>query len=491
MKKLALFLICTAFVCDGSAQNFQAIQDNGYRIYDFGYQRGIDVDSTAAMDGDSLFYLTPSVQLVDQEWYCYDPYGPSWLGEYVRISPDGRHLFFNLQGDTIRLEAQASVGTSWLAFNHLQLTVMAEVVSIQEETIIGGITDSVKTISFQAVDSDSNPIEHAVNNFEFQLSENYGFLKTLNFVAFPFSNEEYYQWGLQNASLLGIEGVDGSVQNLTYKEVYDFQPGDELHIKRANGSFGTGQERWTVRRYLTRAENNDSITYSVQVDRDFYDLAPFGVYTHTGFSSSIQQQVVKANATFDQLPFLPSVAAEGAIFTSNYYAQSGAEPIREKIFSDLVGLYGIDENGCWTAFVDGACSMAFNPNFYYYEKRGGPYYDCSNTSTVSQEELVYYNIDGQEWGTPLQLILNTEGAVENEFRVYPTPAIDKVHIETSEAIPNARIEISDIQGRIVLAERLTGSRSEIEVGSLPAGVFVYRIYADEAVMTTGKILVQR
>jgi hypothetical protein len=308
----------------------------------------------------------------------------------------------------------------------------------------------------------------------------------VNFVAFPSGGEAYYEVGLSVLNLVGIEGVTGGVQNLLYREVFDFQAGDELHIRDYNTSFGEGQESRTIIQYLTRTDFPDSIVYSVQVARDYYDTELGGNLVHTGFLSEVQSQVIKASPSFDQLSMSPAIGQFG---DANYYVQSNASQ-REKSISGWYELY-LDGNNCWYAEIDGGCSSFDPAPSVYIEKRGGPYYHCGSNFISSGRELVYFNVDGQEGGTPFQLILNAEAAVENEFRVYPNPAIDKVSIEIGEAIPNARIEISDIQGRIVLAERLTGSRSEIEVGTLPAGVFIYRIYADEAVMTTGKILVQR
>lgn len=106
-----------------SGQNFQAIQDNGHRLFDTGYGlRGIDVDSTEVIGEDLIFYLTRTVQEVANEWGCYDPQAPSWMGDHVRISPDGTHLFFNLDGDTIRFEMQAASGDTWRCMRPMDCT---------------------------------------------------------------------------------------------------------------------------------------------------------------------------------------------------------------------------------------------------------------------------------------------------------------------------------------------------------------------------------
>jgi hypothetical protein len=309
-------------------------------------------------------------------------------------------------------------------------------------------------------------------------------------VAFPSGYEEYFSFSLSAVNLIGFEGVPGSVQNLLYREVFDFQPGDELHIRDYNSSFGEGQETRTIYRYLVRTDYPDSIVYSVQVDRDYYEIQLGGNLAQTGFLSEVQEQVIVSSPAFNQLPLSPVPLDYQDLLSSNYYTQSSGSP-RQKSISGWHELFFDEWSGCWFEIIDGGCSNFFSGDFEYIENRGGPYYVCGTMFSPYGRELVYYNVDGQEGGTPFQLILNAETAAEKDFRVYPNPAIDVVYIETGQELTNTRIEISDVQGRVVFTETLAGSRSEIEVGSLPAGVFIYRLYADEAVLKTGKILVQR
>jgi len=62
MKRFLFFLNFVIVTGAASGQNYQAVQNNGYRLYDMGSGlRAIGVDSSALANGDSVFYLSKTI----------------------------------------------------------------------------------------------------------------------------------------------------------------------------------------------------------------------------------------------------------------------------------------------------------------------------------------------------------------------------------------------------------------------------------------------
>jgi hypothetical protein len=157
--------------------------------------------------------------------------------EKVYIGDDGDNLFFNEQGDTIRIKTLARKGESWVVYKDENRVILGEVI---EHKMTGVVMqgDSVKTISFRVIDHDSNLIDHPLNNKTIEISRSFGFSKILPFLKFPDFEQDYHYWEFFESTLLGISDPPNGVVNLTRKDVFDFQVDDELHIVyEVNDSF--------------------------------------------------------------------------------------------------------------------------------------------------------------------------------------------------------------------------------------------------------------
>lgn len=76
----------------------------------------------------------------------------------------------------------------------------------------------------------------------------------------------------------------------------------------------------------------------------------------------------------------------------------------------------------------------------------------------------------------------TSSAVETrELHVWPNPASDVLMIEgTSSA---AQADVLDITGRVVVSERMNGTRSAIDIASLSSGMYTLRVHAGDRMIT--------
>lgn len=76
---------------------------------------------------------------------------------------------------------------------------------------------------------------------------------------------------------------------------------------------------------------------------------------------------------------------------------------------------------------------------------------------------------------PFQVIHTGVTTIETRSsRLVPNPASDQVRIERTDTRP-ATLTITDVQGRIVREETISGSRHNVELAGLKAGVYLLRI----------------
>ena len=80
---------------------------------------------------------------------------------------------------------------------------------------------------------------------------------------------------------------------------------------------------------------------------------------------------------------------------------------------------------------------------------------------------------------------------ESRVRIYPNPAIDRVHISIGEEGGNGFVvELFDLSGRRCLSQAMTGSETEVSLSALPTGLYLCRILKNGATITTEKIIKQ-
>ncbi|MBK6963342.1 MAG: hypothetical protein IPH20_05200 [Bacteroidales bacterium] len=220
---LANFITVTLY-----AQNYRVLQPGRTTQYigSLGDLHAMQVDSVTISGTDTNYFLLKNLRQMD--WSCYHLQGPSWMGDRVTIRPDGETSFYNIYDQSVTIKTRAALNEEWISYTETGLSFRASVSSVGVEDILG-IIDSVKTISFQALNSEGQNIDHVVNNMNLILSKNYGLVKTLNFFNFPDFRFGFEMNRIDEFTLTGYNNPETGFQNLTWKQVHDHNIGDELH----------------------------------------------------------------------------------------------------------------------------------------------------------------------------------------------------------------------------------------------------------------------
>jgi hypothetical protein len=307
MRKLLplLFLLGSA---SAFGQEFRCVVPGEDRFYLDGSMLGLRIiDSETVAEGilhhfhqdlrpvevgdPSGCFQGPDCSDFETESVFYTTQGASWLGTSMLEQPDGFNLFFNKNGDTIRVNTLANMGESWAAFlwgdtAHLEASVSA----IGTENVMGS-AQMVKTITLQAVDSDGNPIAHPLNGVEWKLSQFDGLVQTHALYWFPdFPDpslqeayncvESYYPDHEHYSDALIAQTIQ---RPLTEGRMYDFEIGDEVQMREVMVGWPEGV--WYSLYTVTAKEfSNNALTVTFSVDT--YNAATQAVSNTTEVISS-------------------------------------------------------------------------------------------------------------------------------------------------------------------------------------------------------------
>lgn len=478
--RITIVFLLPLFTLILNAQDYQTVTSNRISYFEgeAGYISCIKIDSVT-FDADSILYPMKSIRQVDYE--CYTPYGDAWIGGKIIVKDNGTNLFFNKYRDTIRIETQAKLHDEWTAF-HLQdsLTIKATI-SKHDTMEFLGLVDSVKTIDFTAYDKYLNPVEiNSRSNWQMKISKNHGLIQTFDKYYFALPYKGYSLINEQNRlyTLVGLSAPEVGFQNITWFDVNNFQPNDEIHIiEKDVDSEGPEISRIINKiryKYLSRSETDSSINYSIErtksISKQFNDSS-FYSYSHDTIISTVYKDTI-----FDMLPGQPII--------DDYTLYQNIMTREMKSNTDNVSAFG-GEDSCWYEIIYDGCWTE-----HFYSGLGGPYYYCDYLFTMgySERKLVYYKKGNVEWGTPLVITAVDEKHAENNAKLYPNPASDFVTIEKNTSTKDLFFELTDLNGRKILSRILDSNIKQIELKNLEPGIYLYTIRNSNTVYKTDKLI---
>jgi len=484
MKKLPLLIvILLGTALHTQAQNYQTF--NSGRIVSYEDQwnviKFVRVDSVN-FQTDSVLIPFGGFQEISFECYIID--GPSWLGKEIIIESDGWNHFINTEGDTVHINTAAPACETWTAFQRPgQLIITASVSSHALQTFLE-IQDSVKTIGFQAYNHLMEPISHPINSMTVALSKNYGLIRTLNFALFPdlISTIGYEEEGLREFEMIGMSDPKAGVQNLTWMEVHDFQPGDEVHTyyyAYLVPAYSTEIKK-TIKKYLTREDIADSVSYSIErVMSRWYQNSQGNTFE---FTHDTITETFRPDENFDKLPgeIVTTEPSYGAYF---YKMDTQWLPAKIEPSIEYWLFHGGDD--CWNYLIIDGCTS----DYTWYKGLGGPYHYCNLWGEI-ERSLVYYKKGDETWGDPMIIVGMDENKHEKGTHIYPNPATDRLWINCLDSDLPLNIEFYDLHGRLIKTVIVNETGMQIGLQDFSKGFYSYRIFNKAGLIDFGKVVIQ-
>jgi hypothetical protein len=283
----------------------------------------------------------------------------------------------------------------------------------------------------------------------------------MNFYLFPDLESPEMNEECETLEMAGMTNPAVGLQNFTWFDVYDFQPGDELHILRTfyylDIVAGSATETITqnIFTYLQRSNVNNSIHYRYNHEWGTTSTTD-GIQSYS-YANEQKMEYITPNPEFEKLP--GEVAYMGWAYS---YDLPDSNTKIDKTATLAVQEY--NEN-CWGMVFFGGCET----DHVYLKGLGGPYRSCSNLPFMSVEStLVYYKKGNTTWGTPLTIVGIENEAEKTEIEVYPNPANNFLYIKN--VTPDSNFEIWDITGKTV-AQGMFSHANTISVQNLTKGVY--------------------
>lgn len=428
----------------------------------------------------------------DNCFYLYS----SWIGSKIIVKEDGTNIFFNKEEDSIKIETLAKLNETWTSYQKEDsLIIKAEIINWDTTSFLG-ITDSVKTIGFQAYDENMDSLAHEVNEMTIAISKYHGFVRTLNFYLFPLIGEDVFVHPLKQYELAGLSQPDVGLDNLTWFDIHDYQIGYEIHILFESESSGQGvnseETTKTIYKYIGRSDFEDSIQYTIHRKKHIYSYSTYEgeeYITNEYYDDTISKKIYP-NAFFDALP--ESVNPESNLI-DNYQRMFADPPYNESDGNvskrDLSNLYAFFpiEGDCWGA------QFSKNKIKRYLKGLGGPYYYYTSPGYWKSRDLVYYEKGDETWGNPLEINVGIDqiNSKEARVKVIPNPASERISIRFKypDALP-AGFKLFNNQGRLVKTKNLQKKITELNILNLSKGIYIYQIINKKGFVKQGKLLVK-
>ena len=428
MKKL-LFPLFFFWIHILVAQNYQNICTPGITFYRSPGNSFMAFRSDSVIPaggGDTLFLSYRAIRALTDTG-CFDTTNGSILGRKIYKTQAGWFYLFNRNGDTVKINTQATLNQSWRfcplpANGYLE----ARVTSVISDSVLG-TTDAVKMITLQAKDAGNNNIAHVLNQKSIGLSKHWGLSRMLDVFSAPNDTTLYT---LAGKSLPAV-----GIQNLTWPEIYDYQVGDEFHY---TGWASTATWK-TIMKVLTRTDyGSDSVKYTFEHCQQQMS-ATYPHYT-TVYDTITKTFSFLENPVNTWLSRLPREFISDGYFADDYWFSTQYFPDRRQkgiswggfVFTE--GWFDGDtcwRNGygySWTTSIENYTEGLGRTRTFWLQT-DPPYF------MQMEENLVYYKKGTISWGTPITTdclsLLSIESKVAEVQRgitVVPNPAENEVQV---------------------------------------------------------------
>lgn len=484
------------------SQEWRAIRTNGVYMYSTIHDFSEDyfayrIDSVIPNGNDTILKSFPVIKKNYHD--CYSPFYSSWIGKMVIIRPNGETIFINHKNDSIRIKTLANTGASWNMCD--QGNVVATVTEIKD-TLVLGLVDSIKTITLTSTIPQ-------INGKKMTLSQHYGLIRLPDFYDLPdnlYVSEYTSVYMYVNYTLVGMSNPEAGIQDLTMREAYTYNIGDEFHrysLYKEDGLVSNPyheNESWSIFQVLDTlpATINDTIKYLMKrcaKHRYYYSNSDndSSSQTFTMFNDTVTVSLIINNTDeteFNHLSYEPFYLDHESGYSANHLTVHESGIVGKMTPYIDITLSSVNDT-CWRYPIVDACT---GPDIFYKGIYGADFY-CFFYNYVSQNTLVYFKKGTQTWGTPYDCgtILSSEFNEQfalNKFSITPNPASDYFTINIDRYLKGTmNFELFNIYGTKIKKEEISNPTTTVSCGELSDGIYLYRIYDKSQVLSSGKLMV--
>lgn len=471
MKKFFLFTLCLQ-VFSSLAQNYDNIATPGLTFFNNGNSEifGYRYDSVTFNGVDSV-YQAPRLILRTNFYSCADTSAAPILSRTIIRKSDGTFKLLKISGDTILFLSQASLNQVWTCCALSEgRRVDAQVTDIRSDTVADTI-DMVKEITFMARNQNGTVFPHPINGIKILLSKHFGFAKTIEWWYFPDSTGI---WTMKGKSYPKV-----GVQDFSYKQCFDYQPGDEFHYlySQFSGMVNTHIIEKILQKNFAAG---DTIIYSKEICWiKWYPTPPPNTESYHDTVTVIITG--DGGAIFTSIPeqFKPYYY-NGEWHADRFFKTVETFNNREqKKFSSW---FFCHPDSCWTEYCGGVDNYSVDYEYYgeglgetgwYNEWWNGTYHE------VNRKDLVYYKKGKEEWGTPFapdcDVLLTTKKIISElqTIMVFPNPITSGEPIFIKENVSGCTATIIDISGKLVYKSTIYQNKPLIITGSILPGIYLF------------------
>lgn len=499
MRIVLILLILIDYVPYIESQAYRCFLKSGIQYFsDDSTMHAIKLDSTVVVGKDTILYNYPTIRRND--FSCTTYKNNSWIGAKIIIQPTGYTYFITENNDSIAIKTDAKLHQTWIFFRQFRAYVAA-----LDTFSFAGITDSVKHIRFQAVDSLGNPVTSLINNKELLLSKNYGLVELFEFYTFPDPVSKPFRF-------IGSQNPDFGNVHIASKDIFNYDVDDEFHIFHEIYSYPLepkSQFDKIIQKVIEKhiSGNGDTLTYKFASCKLITNIN-FGNYdttTHWFLTQTPVYSLVKD--TFYQRIIFPTLKLANSlpdqiIIQSSLYSYVIVENGYNGLFiKKLYGTYIKTNNDTCLGEVaidkkkSATIDTFFDSNNSYIEGCGA--YSCQTFMFNGDcSSLSYYKKKDKTWGIPFDCDSFKKLDViripfENSLMVFPNPMKNIAIIKLPEITESQKkLCIFDLYGRLVIQRTFIGNRYELLRENLKSGIYLIVVSGNENLLNKSKLIVE-
>lgn len=448
---------------------------------------GMDIDSSKTIGAHIIHYHFNTLRRLPESLadcgssYFYKKV-PIWTGSKTIIKNNGENIFLTNNGDSIRIKTNANINDTWHFFDFINGDYFeAEVTGLSMGTVLT-VLDNIKVITLTLKDNTGNPVTHDFNGKEILLSENYGLVKAYDFSRFPLDTSAF--------TLQGVSSPDLGIQNITAREIFDYNVGDEFHIDDAS-SYVPYNGRFTKERRIVLSKiislNQDTLTY--QIERILITHT-YNWQDDSHDSSSVKDTVTEKVivSKLSSLGFIPSKikVPETDNFSTIYCLNNSSYNFNNRLVKSEGFILHSSNDPCFEPVITSGMDT-----YEYFVEGLGAYYEGDNFPNQYHRRLIYYKKGSETWGTPdVLLSLNQKNKSEITSAASPNPFNDFTILKIDNPSKQTyKLTLMDIYGKVIREYSFNEDQLMIRNDGNLKGLYMYKLHNDKNEAGTGKLII--